>query len=76
MHIFLWISSILYILFVLAAAFGFGSITFNDREIENPFVRGLVALIVWPLIGLIFWVIGVIGNFLLMPFSTLLEIVR
>ncbi|MDB5265071.1 MAG: hypothetical protein JWN64_642 [Parcubacteria group bacterium] len=76
MPVLIAISLILYIVFVLFVALKSGSVTIDGREIKDPFLRGLIALAIWPLIGLVLWLIGLVGGFLLLPFAALFGLVH
>ena len=66
------IALIVYITFVVVVMFLPGSVTVGDREVINPIARGLVAVIAWPVISLIFLLLGLIGKLMFLPFVDVL----
>lgn len=66
----IFIATILYVLFVLGCAFNRFAFTVNGYDVvDSPFLRALIALVAWPVIGLALWLIGLIGRFMLLPIT-------
>ena len=70
----IWISSILYVVFLVYVSITPGSKTFHFSEKVTLPWRFLFALIVFPLIGLACWLLGFIGMFMLQPFVATLHL--
>lgn len=64
------ISVVVYFVFVVLAMF-FGKMTWANRKVESKLLRLIVGVLLFPALGCIFWVLGKIGNFMLIPFSHL-----
>ena len=76
MQIHVLIASILLVVFVLLCTLIPGILTYDGQEVRYPFVRTLLAVLVWLVVGVIFWIIGVIGSFLLSPFADLFHVLH
>ena len=59
---------ILYVLFVILATFK-GELIIGNKLVENKLIRFVVSLVIFPLMGLIFWCMGWIGKIILAPFA-------
>ena len=71
-----WAMCALFVLFATFARRNF-KMTVNDREVRNPFLRFIVAVVVLPFMGVVFVGVGVLlavlGILFLSPFLTLLH---
>lgn len=64
------VSVIVYFAFIIIFMF-FGDLTWNNKEVKSKFLRFLISVFLFPVLGFIFWVLGQIGSFMLIPFSNL-----
>lgn len=64
------IAAFVYFAFIVIFMF-FGDVTWANREVKSKFLRFLIAVFLFPALACIFWVLGQIGNFMLIPFSHL-----
>lgn len=58
---------ILYVAFIIQVTF-FGKITIGKRRVENILERLIIGMVSFPLIGLIFWCLGLLAKIILAPF--------
>ena len=48
-----------------------GSVTFSGLPVRSPILRACAVIVVFPMIGVVFWLIGQIGTFLLLPIRSI-----
>jgi hypothetical protein len=63
---------IVYVIFCVYALFIPGTVKVNDVPVQNPVTRVAVTIIIFPILGLLFYAMGFIGKFMLLPFQSLL----
>lgn len=61
----------LWIVFVLLGGF-FGKLSFMNVPLESPIERMAICAIIFPVVGIIFSIIGLVGRIFLAPISYLL----
>lgn len=58
------------VLVLVALAFP-AAVQFNDVPVRNPLTRVAVVVVILPIIGCLFSLFGLVGNFLLLPIRSL-----
>ncbi len=66
-----FLSAGLYLILVLVTISNKNAIKVNGRVVDNAFARALLAIAVWPVIALVFWLFGLISQFMLLPLTAL-----
>lgn len=64
------IATAVYFLFIIVCTI-FGKYYKNGEKVPARLLFFLVGIVSFPVIGCIFWALGKIGNFMLIPFSDL-----
>lgn len=61
---------VFYVVMILAAMLFRGSVKVNNRPVRNPIARGLVAVVVLPFLGVVFYLFRFVGQFMLLPITS------
>ncbi len=61
------LSLMFWVVFSICMVINPSSMKINDKNVENPFLRFVGGVVAIPVLGVIFYILGFAGKFLLLP---------